>query len=97
MPKGNPWEAARVRCAFIQAFVQDNAALMESDPDYVRKLEALPPKLRAAWLYGQWDVYEGQFFEDFRIEPDLAAAREHGCELPPEELKRQRRWPSTPT
>ena len=78
--------------AFIQAFVQDNAALMESDPDYVRKLEALPPKLRAAWLYGRWDVYEGQFFEDFRIEPDLAAAQEQGCGLPAEELKRQRRW-----
>jgi len=77
---------------FIQAFVQDNTALMESDPDYIRKLEALPPKLRAAWLYGQWDVYEGQFFEDFRTDPDMAAAQEHGCMLDREELRRQHRW-----
>ena len=25
----------------------------------------LPAKLRAAWLEGRWDVYEGQFFEEF--------------------------------
>jgi hypothetical protein len=76
----------------IQATVYDNKALMDSDPDYVRKLEALPPKLREAWLNGSWDVYEGQFFEDFRPEPDVRAAIEHGCELTREELKAQGRW-----
>jgi hypothetical protein len=40
---------------------------MKAQPDYVKQLEALPPKLRDAWLYGNWDVYEGQFFEDFLI------------------------------
>ena len=50
---------------FIQSLVTDNHALMESQPDYIRQLEALPPKLRDAWLYGSWDVYEGQFFEEF--------------------------------
>lgn len=50
---------------FIQSLVTDNAALMASQPDYVKQLEALPPKLRDAWLYGSWDVYEGQFFEEF--------------------------------
>lgn len=29
---------------FIQALVQDNQILMETQPDYVRQLEALPPK-----------------------------------------------------
>ena len=43
----------------------DNAALMGSQPEYLRSLEKLPPKLREAWLHGRWDVYEGQFFEDF--------------------------------
>ena len=43
---------------------------MKSQPDYIRQLEALPPKLRDAWLYGKWDLFEGQFFEDFRPEPD---------------------------
>ena len=55
---------------FIQSLVTDNKALMESDPDYIRQLEALPPKLRKAWLEGNWDVYEGMFFEDFKDDPD---------------------------
>ncbi|MBP3555762.1 MAG: phage terminase large subunit [Clostridia bacterium] len=50
--------------SFTQALVTDNKALMESQPDYVRQLEALPSKLRDAWLYGRWDIFEGQFFED---------------------------------
>ena len=78
--------------SFIQALVTDNRALMEADPDYIRQLEALPPKLRAAWRYGSWEVFEGQFFEDFRITPDLNAARAAGCELSEEELKKQGRW-----
>jgi len=50
---------------FIRSLVTDNAALMESDPGYIQKLEALPPKLRKAWLEGNWDIFEGQFFEEF--------------------------------
>ena len=78
--------------AFIRSRVYDNRALTEADPDYVRRLEALPPRLRAAWLDGSWDVFEGQFFEEFRTEPDMEAARAAGCELSAEELLRQRRW-----
>ena len=55
---------------FIQALVQDNDALMEADPDYIKFLQGLPPKLRQAWLEGSWDVYSGQFFEQFRNIPD---------------------------
>ena len=47
---------------FIQSLVTDNKALLQSQPDYVKQLEALPPKLREAWLYGKWDIFEGQFF-----------------------------------
>lgn len=50
---------------FIQSLVTDNKALMKSQPDYIKQLEALPPKLRDAWLYGDWNVLEGQFFEEF--------------------------------
>ena len=56
---------------FIQALVTDNKALMASQPDYIKQLQALPPKLREAWLYGRWDIFEGQFFEDFRPQPDI--------------------------
>ena len=55
--------------AFIQALCTDNHALMSSQPGYLRALEKLPPKLRKAWLDGDWDVYEGQFFEDFYDRP----------------------------
>ena len=49
--------------SFIQSLVTDNKALLSSDPDYIRQLEALPPKLRKAWLEGDWNIFEGQFFE----------------------------------
>jgi len=76
--------------SFIQALVTDNKALMESQPEYIQQLETLPPKLREAWLHGKWDVYEGQFFEDFRQEPDLEKCREAG--VSPEEARRSGRW-----
>ena len=50
---------------FIQALVDDNVALMEAQPDYVEQLEALPEKLREAWRFGRWDVFEGQVFGEF--------------------------------
>ena len=50
---------------FIPARVWDNAALMARDPEYVQTLRALPDRLRAAWLDGRWDVFEGQFFSEF--------------------------------
>ena len=56
--------------SFTQALVQDNKVLMEMDPEYIRNLEALPPKLRRAWLEGDWDIFEGQFFEDFIDDPE---------------------------
>ena len=55
---------------FIQSLVTDNVALMESQPDYVKQLEMLPPKLRKAWLEGDWDIFEGMFFEEFRDDPE---------------------------
>lgn len=76
--------------AFIQALVTDNKALMASQPDYIKQLEALPPKLREAWLYGRWDIFEGQFFEDFRMTPDPQKCAEAGISV--EEALRQHRW-----
>ena len=75
---------------FIQSLVTDNHALMASQPDYIRQLEALPPKLREAWLYGRWDIYEGQFFEEFRTEPDAQKCHEAGISV--EEARQQGRW-----
>ena len=76
--------------SFIQALVTDNKALMETQPEYIAELENLPPKLREAWLNGSWDIFEGQFFEDFRPDPDVKKAIELGVSQ--DELRRQRRW-----
>ena len=71
---------------FIQSLVTDNKALMEADPDYIRQLEALPPKLRKAWLEGDWQVYEGQFFEDFVDRPEQYASRQWTHVIDPFEI-----------
>ena len=55
---------------FIQSKVTDNEALMKASPDYIRQLEALPPKLRRAWLDGDWQIFDGMFFEEFRDLPE---------------------------
>ncbi len=53
---------------FIPAVVYDNSVLMSSCPEYTVQLESLPPRLRDAWLYGKWNVFEGQFFPEFDID-----------------------------
>lgn len=54
---------------FIPARVFDNRVLMEADPQYVRRLEALPEHKRRAHLLGDWNVYEGQVFEELTDAP----------------------------
>lgn len=50
--------------AFVQAFAEDNPALMEHDPGYTGRLEANPNKLLVrAWRRGDWDLQAGQFFD----------------------------------
>ena len=78
--------------SFIQATVKDNKALMREQPDYIKALEALPEKKKKAWLFGEWDIWEGQFFDEFRTSPDMAAAEQAGCTETREELLRQHRW-----
>ena len=69
--------------AFIPALVTDNKALMKSQPEYLQALQALPPKLRKAWLEGSWDLFEGQFFEEFRNDPDHYADRRYSHVIDP--------------
>ena len=75
---------------FIQSLVTDNPVLLKCQPDYVRQLEALPEALRKAWLEGQWDFCQGQFFDDFRQFPSRQAMELTG--LSAQELKRQHRF-----
>ncbi len=59
---------------FIQATVKDNPWLAENSPDYIRALENLPEDRRRAMLYGDWNVFEGQYFPEFRADVHVCEA-----------------------
>lgn len=50
---------------FIPALVKENKFLMQKDPNYVKRLENLNEKDKRALLYGDWDIFEGQYFDEF--------------------------------
>lgn len=52
--------------AFIQAKVSDNKALLDADPNYIKRLKDLPEDKRRAYLDGDWDVFTGQVFHEWR-------------------------------
>lgn len=76
--------------SFIQSLVTDNKALLKAQPDYLKQLEALPPKLKEAWLNGRWDVFEGMYFEEFRDTPDPQACYDAGISI--EDAQLEHRW-----
>ena len=50
--------------AFIQAKAQDNP---HNPPDYYElNLSTLPPDMRRAYAEGDWDMFKGQFFKEWR-------------------------------
>ena len=56
---------------YIPATVDDNPALMENDPGYVRYLDGLKNtdiELWKAWRYGDWTSFAGQFFREWRTD-----------------------------
>lgn len=53
------------RFFFLQANVYDNKFI---SPNYVKQLESLPPQQRKAYLEGSWDIFAGQFFEEWKSE-----------------------------
>lgn len=77
---------------FIKALVTDNKALLDEDPEYLDMLLALPPKLRKAWLEGDWDIFEGQFFEEFANRPDMYKTRQWTHVIPAEGFVLPRTW-----
>jgi len=58
-----------MRRIFVPATIDDNPILMESDPDYVKTIEALrftDEALYQAWRYGVWDIFVGQVFKEWQ-------------------------------
>lgn len=50
---------------FIPSLVTDNIFMLEYDPDYIDRLDALPEKERKALKFGNWDIHDGMFFPEF--------------------------------
>jgi hypothetical protein len=59
---GSPIISRRI---FLPSFVDDNTFLMASDPDYKARLELLPESEKKGLLFGEWDYFLGQYFEEF--------------------------------
>lgn len=55
-------EHMRDDIAFVKAKVTDNLYIAQS---YIDNLKTLPKKLRKAYLDGDWDIFDGQVFEEF--------------------------------
>ena len=53
---------------FIPSRIDDNVFLVKNDPDYKNRLLCLPLSQRKALLYGDWNVFEGQYFTEFDYE-----------------------------
>lgn len=65
-PKPTPEEPDPGTRCFIPAKIQDNQVLMQNDPDYLRRLQNLPERLRKQLLDGDWDSFEGMAFSEFK-------------------------------
>ena len=74
---------------FIPSFVTDNRMLLDRDPDYIESIRASTQgneQLFEAWLYGNWDIFFGRFFEQF--EPKIH-------QIDPEEILEAGRIPES--
>ena len=58
---------------FISARVHDNP-IYAADQNYLKTLAALPSHLRRAFLDGDWEVFAGQYFDDFDVTRHIARA-----------------------
>jgi hypothetical protein len=73
-----------VKRFYVHATLADNPHV---DPEYKKSLEALPEAEKRAKLYGDWDAYSGQVFDEFRDrrypdEPENALHVIDDCEIP---------------
>src|SRR4249920_1023013 len=55
---------------YIPSSIRDNEYLMKNDPGYLNRLENLPEAERRAKIYGDWEAFTGQVFDEFIPMPD---------------------------
>ena len=51
---------------FIPSLLSDNQFLQQGDPQYEKRLLSLPEREKKALLYGDWNIFEGQYFTEFK-------------------------------
>jgi hypothetical protein len=61
--------------AYIPGLLSDNPILLQRDPGYVHRVEAMPEPYRSAYLDGDWEIFLGQMFS-FNV-------RHHACKPHP--------------
>lgn len=55
---------------FLPATAEDNPHLLEDNPQYYNRLQGISSEAeRRAMILGDWYTFEGQVFEEFRLEP----------------------------
>jgi hypothetical protein len=59
-PQYNPSEVF-----FLPATVYDNQIVLDRDPGELTRLQQLSKKDQQKFLFGNWDIFEGQFFDEF--------------------------------
>lgn len=58
---------------FIPSLLYDNKFLRDGDPEYEKRLLALPEREKKALLYGDWNIFEGQYFNEFSYKDHVCA------------------------
>jgi hypothetical protein len=61
-----------LKLIFIKSKASDNEYLMKADPGYLDRMQRLPEAERIAKAEGDWWIYSGQVFDDFRSEKLLS-------------------------
>ncbi len=80
---GKAYKEQGLTYRFIPATVFDNPSIIDNDPAYVNFLKGLPELLRSMWLYGEWDTFAGQFFDNWNPYYHI---------IPEEEFKLGKNW-----
>lgn len=71
---------------FIRSFAKDNPHLTKNDPLYMQRLQMLPEHERRAKVEGDWWIFAGQVFTDFRPEKIIGEPDNALHVIPPFEI-----------
>ena len=59
------WGEDGLKRVFLPSLLDDNKFLVNRDPSYRARLLALPEREKKALLYGDWNIFDGQYFSEF--------------------------------